>query len=40
MYENNTKDIIDAKNGDKSSMAKLLEKNAGLIWSIVKRFRR
>ena len=30
--------IIRAQNGDKDEMAKLVEENQGLIWSIVKRF--
>ena len=30
--------IIKAQNGDKDEMAKLVEENQGLIWSIVKRF--
>lgn len=38
MYENNVEDIKDAQNGDKEKMAKLLNDNTGLIWSIVKRF--
>ena len=37
-YENNIKDIIDAQNGKEEIMAKLVEENNGLIWSIVKRF--
>lgn len=37
-YENNIKDIIDAQNGKEEVMAKLVEENNGLIWSIVKRF--
>ena len=37
-YENNIKDIIDAQNGNQEIMAKLVEENNGLIWSIVKRF--
>lgn len=38
-YENNIKDIIEAKNGNQEIMAKLIEENNGLIWSIVKRFK-
>ena len=38
MYDNNMKTIQNAQNGDKDEMAKLVEDNAGLIWSIVKRF--
>lgn len=37
-YENTIKDIIDAQNGNQEIMAKLIEENNGLIWSIVKRF--
>ena len=37
-YENTIKDIIDAQNGKQEKMAKLVEENNGLIWSIVKRF--
>lgn len=33
-----TNDIKKAQIGDKDAMAKLVEKNQGLIWSIVKRF--
>ena len=39
MFENSTKDILDAQNGNKDVMADLIEKNNGLIWSIVKRFK-
>ena len=38
MYENTTEKILNAQNGDKDEMAKLIEENNGLIWSIVKRF--
>lgn len=37
-YENTIQDIIDAQNGNQEIMAKLIEENNGLIWSIVKRF--
>jgi len=37
-YENTIKDIVDAQNGNQEIMAKLIEENNGLIWSIVKRF--
>lgn len=37
-FENQTKDIINAQQGDEQAMSNLLEKNKGLIWSIVKRF--
>ena len=33
-----TNDIKEAQNGNKDAMAKLVEENQGLIWSIVKRF--
>ena len=39
LYENNTKDILKAQNGDQAIMTKLIEENNGLIWSIVKRFK-
>lgn len=39
MFENNTKDIIEAQNGNSEIMAKLIQDNNGLIWSIVKRFK-
>ena len=38
MYETKTEDILEAKNGNEEIMSKLVENNAGLIWSIVKRF--
>ena len=38
MHENNVESIIKAQNGDKDEMAKLVENNQGLIWSVVKRF--
>lgn len=38
MVDNNTNEIEKAQNGDKDAMAFLVEKNQGLIWSIVKRF--
>ena len=38
MYENTTEQILKAQNGDKDEMARLIEENNGLIWSIVKRF--
>lgn len=37
-FENKTEDIIKAQQGDSEAMAELIEKNKGLIWSIVKRF--
>ena len=39
MYDNNIEDIIKAKEGNEDAMAKLVENNSGLIWSIVRRFR-
>lgn len=39
MFENDTKDIIEAQNDNKEKMEKLLEENSGLIWSIVRRFK-
>ena len=38
MYENNTKDIILAKEGNEQKLAELIENNKGLVMSIVKRF--
>lgn len=38
MYENNTKDILLAKQGDKEKFNELIENNKGLVYSIVKRF--
>lgn len=38
MHENSIETIKKAQNGDKDEMAKLVENNQGLIWSIVKRF--
>lgn len=38
MEENYIDTIKKAQNGDKDEMAKLVEENQGLIWSIVKRF--
>ncbi len=37
-FENQTQDIIKAQQGDQEAMTNLIEKNNGLIWSIVKRF--
>lgn len=39
LYENNTKDILKAQNGDQDIMTKLIDENNGLIWSIVRRFK-
>ena len=38
LYENDINTIMQAQNGDKDAMTKLVEENQGLIWSIVKRF--
>ena len=38
MYENNTKDIILAKQGDKEKFNELVENYKGLVYNIVKRF--
>ena len=38
MYENKTEEILDAQNNVDGAMNRLIEKNSGLIWSIVKRF--
>lgn len=38
MLDEITNEIKKAQNGNKDSMAKLVENNQGLIWSIVKRF--
>ena len=38
MYENTTKEILDAQKNEEGAMNNLIEKNSGLIWSIVKRF--
>ena len=38
MLDQITNDIKEAQNGNKDAMAKLVEENQGLIWSIVKRF--
>lgn len=39
LYENNTKDILEAQNGNQEMLSKLIEDNNGLIWSIVRRFK-
>ena len=39
MFENSTKEILEAQNGNSDVMAKLIDNNNGLIWSIVKRFK-
>lgn len=37
-YSNNNIDVIEAQAGDKDAMQRLIDRNKGLIWSIVKRF--
>ena len=39
MFENDIKEIIEAQDGNSEVLAKLVEKNTGLIWSIVRRFK-
>lgn len=39
LYENKVEDIVEAQNGNKESMEKLIKDNNGLIWSIVRRFK-
>ena len=38
MYEINTKDLIEAKEGNKEALGSIIDCNSGLMWSIVKRF--
>lgn len=38
MYENSTEEILQAQNKQEGAMERIIEKNSGLIWSIVKRF--
>ena len=38
MFENSIEAIKKSQEGDKEELEKLIEKNNGLIWSIVKRF--
>ena len=38
MLNTNTKDILQAQNKDEEALAKIVQENSGLIWSIVKRF--
>jgi RNA polymerase sporulation-specific sigma factor len=38
MYENTTEEILQAQGNDEKALEKIVEKNSGLIWSIVKRF--
>lgn len=39
IYDNQVPDIVDAQNGNKVALEKLVLNNNGLIWSIVKRFK-
>lgn len=38
MYETNVDEILKAQNKDMGAMTNIIEKNSGLVWSIVKRF--
>lgn len=38
-FNNDIEDIIKAQKGDENVMEKLIEKNKGLIWSIIRRFK-
>ena len=38
MYEVETEEIIKAQNKSEEALTNLVEKNSGLVWSIVKRF--
>ena len=38
MYENSMEEIYKAQNGNQEAISKLVKKNSGLVWSIVKRF--
>ena len=38
MYEIDTKELIKAQSSDDKSLTNIIEKNSGLLWSIVKRF--
>ena len=38
MYELKTDEILKAQNNDEEAMTNIIEKNSGLLWSIVKRF--
>lgn len=37
-YANNNLDVIEAQAGNQEAMQKLIDRNKGLIWSIIKRF--
>lgn len=38
-FNNDLRDIIKAQNGNEDIMEQLIEKNKGLIWSIIRRFK-
>ena len=38
MYEINTEELLKAQNNDDKTLTDIIEKNSGLLWSIVKRF--
>ena len=38
MYETSVDEILKAQNKDMIAMTNIIEKNSGLVWSIVKRF--
>ncbi|MDO5555751.1 MAG: sigma-70 family RNA polymerase sigma factor [Clostridia bacterium] len=38
MYEINTEDLLKAQNNDNEAMTNIIQANAGLLWSIIKRF--
>ena len=38
MYETNIDEILKAQNKDMDAMTSIIEKNSGLVWSIVRRF--
>lgn len=38
MYDIKTEEILRAQNNDDEAMTRIIEKNSGLLWSIVKRF--
>ena len=38
MYDIKTEEILKAQNNDEEAMTRIIEKNSGLLWSIVKRF--
>ena len=38
MYLTETEEILEAQRGNEEVLGKILQKNNGLIWSIIKRF--